>query len=137
MDQAIDKMNGIVKEVTRKTQTEKLTREAILDYYQEMYRQNFILNGFGRAYKNPAGRYTGLLLGAIGGYLVGSQHLKVNQRGVMVYSTLLGFTIIGGGFGYWAFSSYFGSRSEFKVFRRKKLIADEVNVKFEEVIKSA
>ena len=137
MDQCIEKMNGILNEITRKSQTEKLTREQILDYYQEMYRQNFILNHIGRAYKNPAGRYTGLLFGAIGGYCIGASGIKINQKGLLVYATLITYTTLGGAFGYWAFSSYYGSRSEYKVYRRKRLVADEVNSKFEEVVNLA
>ena len=39
MDQCIDKMNGILNEFTRRNENEKITREDLLDYQQEIFRQ--------------------------------------------------------------------------------------------------
>lgn len=136
MDQCIDKMNGILNELTRRNENEKIKREELLDYQQEIYRQKAIFNHVGRAYKNDAGRFTGLALGTFAGYLFGSTTYKVTQRGLLVQATLMGYAAVGGAIGYYLFSSYYGSRSEYAVFRRKKVKVDEVYDKFQELAKT-
>jgi hypothetical protein len=136
MDHCIDKMNGIYNEFSRRNQSEKLCREELLDYQQEIYRQKAIFNHIGRGYRNDAGRYTGLALGTVVGYLIGATTFKVNQRGLLVYATMLGYSVFGGALGYYLFSRIYGSRSEYAVFRRKKVTADEVYDRFQELAKT-
>jgi hypothetical protein len=130
MDGAIAKMNSIIKEYNRRNESEKLTREELLDYQQEVYRQYAILAHVGRAYKNPAGRITGLAVGTVGGILFGSSKIAANAKGWKVNGILSCYALAGGVIGYLAFSSHFGNRYEYSVYKKKKAIADEAYEKF-------
>ena len=131
MDQSIDKMKLILKEVTRRQENEKISREQLLDYQQEIYRQYAILSHFGRAYKNTPARAFGFAAGSVLGYLYGANHFSVQQKGLKVQATLIGYSLVGGAIGYYMFSRHFGSRSEYTVYRNKKLIADGIYDKFQ------
>jgi len=134
MDSVIEKMHNILEFTKNEKEAGRWDHKNALDLHQEMYKQHHIFNHIGRASANPSGRWFGIAVGGIGGFVAASLFVPpITKYCLRSYGTLLGGMAVGSFIGFNFMTRKFGDRKEYKLFQRKKVKTNEIMSEFEKL----